>query len=277
MENKPAADVTGKDTIYRLTVAGSRQEFPSLPSSLSLSAPWIFLQESPVRHCISLAPQKILHRTHPPEEALDRRELAHFQAFSREKRRREWLAGRIAAKLAALTLLGLDRERLQSLSIGTEPGGRPFPEAQESKTDQPLFLSITHSGCHAGGMAAHVPCGLDLQEVSARLTSVQDRFTSPEEKQILARMIDAPEQKQLTMIWTAKEAIKKCFLHDRSAIFGATSLIEARAGKKGLLLVFRILDLAPAAEVMLYDLEPYILAVTVDSQTGQNHLYTTIT
>lgn len=243
-----------------------------------LSAPWISLQESPVRHCITLASQDTLYQNHPPEEVLDRRELTRFHDFSREKRRREWLAGRIVAKLAALTLLGRNRERLQSLAIGTEPGGRPFPERQESRTNQPLFLSITHSGRHAGGMAAHVPCGLDLQEISARLTGVQDRFTSPGEKKILARVIDAPEQKLLTIIWTAKEAIKKCFLHDRSAVFGETSLIAARAGKEDHLLVFRILDLAPAAEVMLYDLEPYILAVTLDSHlTGQTHPCTTTT
>ncbi|WP_456473442.1 4'-phosphopantetheinyl transferase family protein [Desulfolithobacter sp.] len=263
-QNKPAADVIGKAATCRHSEPESRREPLPFPSLMSLSAPWISRQDNPVRHCITLAPQKILHHNHSPKEVLGRRELAHFHNFSREKRRREWLAGRISAKLAALTLLGQNRAPLPTLAIGTEPGGRPVPMGHQSRTDQPLFLSITHSGDLAGGMAAHVPCGLDLQEISARVTSVQERFTGPEEKKILLQITDVQEKKLLTMIWAAKEAIKKCFLHDRSAVFGETSLIAARPEKEGILLVLRILDLAPAAEVRLYDLENYILAVTFD-------------
>jgi len=137
-------------------------------------------------------------------------ELAQWTGFHLEKRRSEWLGGRLAAKWATAGLMGETAQGWQSLAIRNEADGRPSVAAK-AQTVAP-FISISHSGPVAAALAADLPCGLDIQESGERILRVKERFAAQEEEDILnAALPYSPfsETQRLTMLWAAKEAVRK--------------------------------------------------------------------
>lgn len=149
----------------------------------------------------------------PPEVAgkyLSAEELNRWAGLSQEKRRSEWLGGRLAAKWAAAALLAETAVDWQDLVIRNEADGRPYV-ATEAHAVAP-FISISHSGPLAAALAANLPCGLDIQQPVAKIHTVKERFAAPEEEDILnAALPHQPftETKRLTLLWAAKEAVRK--------------------------------------------------------------------
>ncbi|HEX9714615.1 MAG TPA: 4'-phosphopantetheinyl transferase superfamily protein [Desulfurivibrionaceae bacterium] len=149
----------------------------------------------------------------PPEVAgkyLHADELNRWTGLRQKKRRTEWLGGRLAAKWAAAALLGETAVDWQGLTIQNEEDGRPFV-ATEAHAVAP-FISISHSGHMAAALAANLPCGLDIQQPLAKIHTVKERFAAPEEEDILgAALPHRPftETEQLTLLWAAKEAVRK--------------------------------------------------------------------
>ncbi len=143
-------------------------------------------------------------------EYLNADELGKWAGLSMNKRRAEWLGGRLAAKGAAAGLLPEAAVAWQALVIRNEDDGRPYV-ATEVHTVAP-FISISHSGPMAAALAANLPCGLAIQESSAKIQRVKERFTSFEEEDILNGSLphhSFTETERLTMLWAAKEAVRK--------------------------------------------------------------------
>lgn len=137
-------------------------------------------------------------------------ELAQWGGFHLKKRRAEWLGGRLAAKWSAAGILGETAMDWRKLVIRTEADGRPHV-ATAAHPVAP-FISISHSGPMAAALAANLPCGLDIQEPGDRIQRVRERFAAPEEEDILAASLPHhlfPETERLTMLWAAKEAVRK--------------------------------------------------------------------
>lgn len=136
-------------------------------------------------------------------------ELAQWTGLRQEKRRREWLGGRLAAKWAADGFLAGTAVDWQRLVIRSEADGRPYV-ATEAHAVAP-FISISHSGPLAAALAANIPCGLDLQEPGAKLHRVRQRFAAPGEEDLLKASLPRafPETERLTLLWAAKEAVRK--------------------------------------------------------------------
>lgn len=137
-------------------------------------------------------------------------ELAQWAGMTLEKRRTEWLGGRLAAKWAAAGLLGKTALEWRSLIIRTETGGRPFVAAEPDAAAP--FISISHSGPLAAALAANIPCGLDIQQTDAKIHTVKKRFAAPEEEAILNASLPPGafrETERLTMLWAAKESVRK--------------------------------------------------------------------
>ncbi|MCX5875033.1 MAG: 4'-phosphopantetheinyl transferase superfamily protein [Deltaproteobacteria bacterium] len=136
-------------------------------------------------------------------------ELSRWTGFSQKKRRTEWLGGRLAAKWAAAGLLGEATVDWQGLVIRSEEDGRPYV----TSVSQPVapFISISHSGPLAAALAANLPCGLDIQQPGAKIHRVKERFASLKEEDILKTSLPKsfPETERLTMLWAAKEAVRK--------------------------------------------------------------------
>lgn len=143
-------------------------------------------------------------------------ERERFHSFRYEKRRIEWLAGRIAAKCAGLQLQNNDekicwgKKQWQQLQIAADISGRPFILWSIQESNIPAHISISHSRGYAIAMAAWDKCGVDIQQVTPAVERVEVRFVSAGEKNLLAEIVSLHgSQAALTLLWSAKEAVKK--------------------------------------------------------------------
>lgn len=143
-------------------------------------------------------------------------EQATLAGFTFAKRRMEWLGGRLAAKAAALAWDGqpLTTAGLAGWQVVNAPDGRPGLQRLGVSPDGPaLELSISHShGVAAALVLAARPCGLDLQKVNDTVVRVRERFCSEAEGALLRDGWvgqEARDEVRLTLLWTAKEALRK--------------------------------------------------------------------
>ena len=210
---------------------------------------------------------------------LGRDERTRFAAFRYEKRRIEWLAGRIAAKCAALQLAdnsgktSWPAEQWQQLQIGADGGGKPFFLPQAAWTATPPAISISHSNGVAVAMAARQQCGVDIQQITAAIERVEERFVGPGEKEILAPVTAAyGRQAALTLLWSAKEAVKKAAAGPVLPNFLHIILTALHRSGDGLLFAVKVTDRAGGQGrpqlVWLHLLEDYSFAVTTAHQGG---------
>ncbi len=208
-----------------------------------------------------------------PEQVLSPAERIFFQRFSYMKRRREWLGGRLAAKAALLnwpeqpqsvTGSGQTVKQMQQITILPDEHGRPQVDRTDGnavETDS-LAISITHSSRFAAALA--VPgqaCGIDLQETSPKLPGLTDRFTSAQELELLADS-QPDEITGLTMLWSAKEAVKKSILHDQPSIFSGIRVEQISTVADHCRQFYCAVKGQQPQQVMVYIYSPYILALT---------------
>ncbi len=191
-------------------------------------------------------------------------EMENFAAFRLEKRRREWLGGRLAAKQALLLLTGGDND-VRTISILPDEHGRPCPTMP---LPPPVpSLSISHSGAFAVAMAGQGRnCGIDVQEIVPRIDRLADHIGEPQELALLAEHVADTVTTRLTMLWAAKEAVKKSLLSDQAAFFSAIRLLAIRRHREGAAFFHftcsRRGRRETAARVRVHRLAGYILAYT---------------
>ena len=145
---------------------------------------------------------------------LSAEEKSRLAAFSLPKRKDEWLAGRVCAKLAIEDYLTTHLPhrllpRRTDLSIITTDSGRPVARLDRCHLPLPE-VSISHSGDMAMAVAAVTPCGVDVQKPSPALERVSSHFCSSKERCLLAS-IDRHSSlaARLNLLWAAKEAARK--------------------------------------------------------------------
>ncbi|HBA59220.1 MAG TPA: hypothetical protein DCZ92_00060 [Elusimicrobia bacterium] len=130
-----------------------------------------------------------------PGSALSPDEQQRYSAFRLEKRRSEWLAGRLAAKLLLAETDGTDQ--LAAYEIVTDAYGRPSCGGR--------LLSISHSNGWA--LAALKPgsssfLGADLEKTEQRHPAwYRDYFHKTE--------LPEADPSEGTRLWTIKEALMK--------------------------------------------------------------------
>jgi phosphopantetheinyl transferase len=134
-------------------------------------------------------------------------EEAVYAGFSAPKRRRDWLAGRWAAKLVLARRLEKDglRVPLREIAIGNDLEGAPVWKLLKPLGAPVWPLSITHSGGWAAA-AIHTNAarlGVDLEQAVERDPSWIEVAFHPDERP-LARTPEAA-----TRLWTVKEAALK--------------------------------------------------------------------
>ena len=196
-------------------------QFIHLPEPLSSSSweipAWTQLQTTmldldQLRALIRDGQERAIYR-----EWLHQREEERLATLHYEKRHVEWLGGRICAKQAARQYL-MRASQVRSVSfqapnllILNAASGRPFLDNQALPEDMSgPHLSISHSRKYAMAMAASACCGIDIQAASEALIRVKDRFCSREEEDILVPALkQQTDSTCLTLLWAAKEAVKK--------------------------------------------------------------------
>jgi len=181
--------------------------------SLLPSAPWgaaLGLNEPLPITLLDLNP---LAEISPPQliEVLSVTEQERYQGFRYPKRQQEWLGGRIAAKAAVqelLARLGFASPAATALVIASDHNGKP--RIAFTGLPRTVHISISHSHGQAVAMASLRPCGIDLQYFTPTTARVREKFaTTAEEKILAATLGKQPEITRLTLLWSAKEAIRK--------------------------------------------------------------------
>ncbi len=144
----------------------------------------------------------------------EKRKLANLGSG---KRRREWLAGRIAAKEAIFRMLEVERggspsfRDFRSMVIEQTEKGAPYLASGPWGEKQAAGISISHSDGLAAALADKRVCGIDIQKIDAALDRIQGYFVSDGERKMLGgrgSQAYSPRQR-LALLWSAKEAVKK--------------------------------------------------------------------
>lgn len=199
--------------------AGHPVHFSALPPSLAAGISATFprwrlevtlLPLARLRDCQGQKEEESLRR-----EWLHREEQEKLAFLRHSKRRVEWLGGRICVKEALSRFFQQTRPQSTAsaashLRIMTAPSGRPLLHPGAVTGSMTPHLSISHSGEYAMAVAAANPCGIDIQENRDALSRVKEKFCGAAEEKILARVLAslAPLER-LSLLWAAKESIKK--------------------------------------------------------------------
>ncbi len=138
-------------------------------------------------------------------------ERAAFSALASDKRRRDWLAGRIAGKRALAAFLGSRGQRppeQAAIEILNGEGGQPYARCEGEARSLLGSAAFSISHCAAGGLCAVAagggPIGADWETVEPREPAALALYCRPEELEALGA---GPEGQ--TRAWTMKEAVLK--------------------------------------------------------------------
>ena len=170
---------------------------------------------------VHLVTPAIVERTvarHGVRGILTNRERETLDAFAVERRRVDWLAGRVAAKRAVRRTLrdrGDDVPPLSAIDVWNDATGAPrFAVAARPELSGELSLSISHS--NGTGLAAVADTrasgtvGVDIEQSARVSMALVSRVLSERERQRLAAGDSSPSPLAL---WTAKEAALKAASH----------------------------------------------------------------
>ena len=146
------------------------------------------------------------------EDFLSLDELEVYRGIKVEKRQREWLSGRLAAKQLLLQNLTNAADLSPcSVSVKNDPNGAPY-FAFSNHHRLPGCLSISHS--HRLALCGltfteGVQIGFDLEKIEPRFLGLAEDFFTPLEVQSLQNFEQTQQDLWITLIWSAKEAMLK--------------------------------------------------------------------
>lgn len=167
-------------------------------------------------------------------DSLSIEEQQTYHSFSFAKRKNEWLAGRLCAKMAATDLLkktDTPLPFLHQIIINNSDSGRPFLLWPENKH---YDLSISHSSKYAIALTSSTFCGIDIQEPRTTLIRVKEKFCTDKEENLLKNQINRSNSlKNLTLLWAAKEAARKACSHVHIPGFHQLRLYSLKKCKEG--------------------------------------------
>lgn len=140
--------------------------------------------------------------------ALAPAEYADYLTLKLQKRRIEWLSGRLAAKITATKLCRMlgKNNSWNDLIILSDDARAPYLAEQPQWT-----LSISHSGEFAVAVMSERRIGVDLEKIVDHPSALADYFCCEEEQAELAHWQPEPSvwNRLLMQFWTRKEAVAK--------------------------------------------------------------------
>jgi acyl transferase domain-containing protein/NAD(P)H-dependent flavin oxidoreductase YrpB (nitropropane dioxygenase family)/NAD(P)-dependent dehydrogenase (short-subunit alcohol dehydrogenase family)/phosphopantetheinyl transferase (holo-ACP synthase) len=131
-----------------------------------------------------------------------------FLKLSHPKRRREWLAGRVAAK-AAIRILLQGAVSNTDISLVREESGGPSLQIKGQENRQ-VFVSLSHSGEVAVALASlRSGYGIDVQAITDSVLDLKGTFAADSELENFHKggLTDPPTA--MTILWSVKEACLK--------------------------------------------------------------------
>jgi len=150
-----------------------------------------------------------------PQHFLTKWERDYWSRLYVEKRSREWLLGRFAAKSVICSLLDFDTEKdcLERLCINRREDGSPVPLWDGDVLDN-VCISISHrSGAAAAAASRGTGLGIDLESIEPRSNLFKEQFLTRREQELVSsNILDIGKESQSVManlIWCAKESVLK--------------------------------------------------------------------
>ncbi len=140
------------------------------------------------------------------EKTLAAREKRRFQKMG-PKRKRSFLAARLACKRISRILSGNDRHTPPG-DITTISADLKHPCCPPTNSSAPLSCSVSHDDRFAIALAAENRVGIDVEKTSARVLKSQNLYMSASE-QALVRTSPLGEIDSAVRIWSIKEAVAK--------------------------------------------------------------------
>lgn len=138
---------------------------------------------------------------------LNNEEQCVFNKMKYEKRKRDFLLGRYAGKLAVSSFC--DGEELTHIHIGFGVFGQPIVKHQSKDTPE---VSITHSQERAYAIAfpfGH-QIGIDMEHQTKNLNALDAIKSQLTQNEInLSRILGIPESDAYVAFWTMKESLSK--------------------------------------------------------------------
>ena len=149
------------------------------------------------------------------DASLHPEERPAWDALRSERRRREWLMGRLAAKDAVRRRLessaGLVVDRA-AIAIRPDEWGRPRATGEAlARAGRPVALSIAHTQGVAAAVAADTcdGVGLDLERIDRRRGDYERAAFTDEERRALDAGPGATRAERALRLFCAKEAVAK--------------------------------------------------------------------
>jgi 4'-phosphopantetheinyl transferase len=130
---------------------------------------------------------------------LSQEEGACVASFGSAKRRREFVAGRAAARRLLADCLDVPPERV------------PLRRAEDDAVDvvgADWRVSISHSGPHALAACARHPIGVDLEHIEPRDPAIERFLFAPEDRGLIEEL-PYDSDAALILCWALKEAVLK--------------------------------------------------------------------
>ena len=180
----------------------------------------------PLPKTVVVQPEWIAAQT--PSLWLTPTEMNIFAGWNSEKRRSEWLAGRLAAKKLLREELGIGPLDWQVGRDGVAPviAGCDLPRAALSLSHSGGLGAATVSDIHAEGSA-----GIDIQRIRPVHPGLCARvFTLNERRQIAAQFGSEDSPDGMLLLWSLKEAAIKA---RREAWSRSLQSISVRLGRSG--------------------------------------------
>jgi 4'-phosphopantetheinyl transferase len=136
-------------------------------------------------------------------------ERERLDGFRFEKRRRDWLSGRWAAKLALLEISGMSREEIGRFEIASAADGAPLPKLDGGNCDVRLSLSHSNGRAFCAVSSAATLLGCDIELVESRSAGFVETYFTDAESERVERADPGSRDLLVTMIWSAKESTLK--------------------------------------------------------------------
>ncbi len=135
---------------------------------------------------------------------LSQDELASYQRFRNDRRKVEYLVGRVLAKSMLEEITGV---RVRGVALANGAYGKPFLPGYERQLD----FSISHTtGLVVCAVAARKQVGVDVENTERDCFEVmQYAFTEAETQWVLAHLESGDKRREFNSIWTRKEASLK--------------------------------------------------------------------
>lgn len=163
---------------------------------------------------------------------LSRRERAALGRLGIEKRRSDWRLGRLAAKAAVGSWLGVEPGRVEVFAAADGA-----PQAHLDGEPSGVALSISHRAGRALAVAAGAPStlGCDLELLEPRSDAFAREWLALPEQELVAAVPEARRSLAANLVWAAKEAAAKARreglrLDVRSAAVRAVGVAEPGDG-----------------------------------------------